>query len=421
MAGYKRERPVGSGQWQFSVYVGRDPVTRKKLWRYKTFRGGERAASKALAAFVTECAVEQSPATEGTLGYLLTHWMRLVERDRSPTTADEYWRIIDKVWMPKLGDVRLSKLATPAGARQIQAVLDAEHARGLSPASVEREFAIVRRALNEAVRLGWLPRSPVAGGQVVLPAKLDADDADPPSVAELVRILEIADADERTPGLGKLLRIAAATGLRRGELCGLRWRDVDLERGRLLVRKSAAVKKNRRKPGDTSAPQPRKVIVKDTKTHQKRPLKLDAGTVALLKAHLAACQATAEAAGVELPSKAFVFSREPDGSEPIRPPWITEAFKAAAVEAGLDANLHQLRHLNASLQLIAGVPLAVVSKRLGHSKQSTTLDIYSHVLDGDDAAADTLGELLGDLHPAAPAADAEVIELRPADGESETG
>jgi integrase len=410
MAGYKRERPPGSGQWQFSVYVGRDPVTRKKLWRYRKFKGGERAASKALAAYVTELSVERSPSTEGTVGYLLTHWMRMVERDRSPTTADEYWRIIDKVWMPGVGDVKLSKLT----AHQLQAILDAEHDRGLSPASVEREFAIVRRALNEAVRLGWITHSPAAG--VVLPAKLTEDDDDPPSIPELLKILAVADAAESGPGLGMLLRISAATGIRRGELCGLRWRDVDLERGRILVRKNAVIKKNRRRPGEDAPRRARKVVVKDTKTHQKRPISIDAGTVQLLKIHRERCEALAAEAGASMPTKAFVFSREPDGSVPIRPPWVTEAFKAAAVEAGVDAHLHQLRHLNATLQLAAGVPLAVVSKRLGHRYQSTTLNIYSHVLDGDEAAADVLGDLLSDAlggGQVEEAPEAEVIELRP--------
>ncbi len=416
MAGYKRERPPGSGQWQFSVYVGRDPVTRKKLWRYESFRGGERAASKALAAFVTACAVEKSPSTEGTVAYLLTHWMRTVERDRSPTTADEYWRIIDVLWMPKLGDVKLSKLT----AARLQAVLDAEHARGLSAASVEREFAVIRRALNEAVRLGWITVSPAAG--VVLPGKVDSgDDEDPPSIPDLLKILTVADADPGGPGLGMLLRISAATGIRRGELCGLRWRDVDLERGRMLIRKNAVIKKNRRKPGEDTPRKARKVVVKDTKTHQKRPISIDAGTVALLKIHTERCQRLADDAGVDLLTKAFVFSREPDGSVPIRPPWITRAFKDAAVEAGVDAHLHQLRHLNATLQLAAGVPLAVVSKRLGHRYQSTTLNIYSHVLDGDEAAADVLGDLLSSAIGGQTAAEpaAEVIELRP--GEAETG
>lgn len=419
MAGYKRERPPGSGQWQFSVYVGRDPMTRKKLWRYKKFHGGERAADKALAAFVTECAAERAPATEGTVAHLLRHWMRTVERDRSPTTADEYWRIIDTLWMPKLGAVKLSKLT----AVQLQAVLDAEHARGLSPASVERQFAVMRRALNVARQLGWITRSPA--DQVVLPANIDngqgLEDRDPPTVAELLKILHVADLDTSGPGLGMLLRVSAATGIRRGELCGLRWRDVDLERRRILVRKNAVVKKNRRSPGEDGGPKPRKVLVKDTKTHQKRPLSIDAGTVELLTLHREACEAIAGQAGTTLPSKAFVFSREPDGSVPIRPPWVTEAFKAAARAAGVDANLHQLRHLNATLQLAAGVPLAVVSKRLGHRYQSTTLNIYSHVLDGDEAAADVLGELLAGAHepPPLPTSDAEVIELRPV--EEQTG
>lgn len=417
MAGFKRERPTGSGNWELRAYAGLDPVTGKKLWRYGRFHGKPRAAQHALDELVAEVRAEAAPATEGTLAHLLTHWMRRVERDNSPDTAAGYWLIVDNLWMPRLGQVRLAKLTTT----HLQAVVDDEAARVIkkgphkdervSPQTVERHFAVVRSALNEGVRLGWLARSPA--DNVVLPAKGYKEDRDPPTVAELAKILVAAD----NPALGVALQISAATGVRRGELCGLRWRDVDFERRRIMVRKSVAVKKRRkRKAGEVRAPAKRELIVKDTKTHQKRPVSIDQGTVELLEALKAHSEGLAEqhAGTGRLVRDAFVFSPEPDGSVPLRPPWVTEAFKAAAVAAGLpDVNLHLLRHLNASLQLAAGVPLAVVSKRLGHRNQTTTLNIYSHVVDGDGAAADLLGELLAPaMSPPEPEiGDAEVIEL----------
>lgn len=424
MAGSKRERPEGSGNWELKAYAGIDPVTGKKRWEYSRFHGKSRAAQHALDAFVAKVRAQRAPATEGTVGHLLAHWMRTVERDRSVTTADEYWRIIDTLWMPRLGDVKLAKLTLS----DIQLVVDSEAARVIekgrgkgqkvSPETVERQFAVLRRALNEAVRMGWIPHSPA--DHVVLPGKQYREERDPPSVDELASILAAADqlGEERNAtALGMILRIAAATGLRRGELCGLRWRDIDLERGRIMVRKNAVVKKNRqRAAGEETTRRARTIVLKDTKTHQKRPVSIDAATVVLFRDLRLRCEAAAALAARDgkLAKDAFVFSRSADGSEPIRPPWITDTFKAAAVRAGVpDTNLHQLRHMNASLQLTLGVPLAVVSKRLGHRNQTTTLNIYSHVIDGDHAAAEVLGTalggVLGQAEPQQPAA--EVIPL----------
>jgi integrase len=421
MAGSKRERPPGSGYWELKVYAGVDPVTGRSRYVYDHFKGGARAAERALEKLVAKVRADRAPATEGTLGYLLTHWMRQIERDRSPETAAGYWLHIDNVWMPRLGDVKLAKLTTA----QLQGVVDDEAARvitkgarkdrTLSPDTVEREFAVVRRALNEAVRMGWLDRSPA--DNVVLPAKGYEDDDDPPTVAELLEILTVAD--QRDPSLGMLLRVSSATGVRRGELAGMRWRDVDFDRGRIMVVKNVVVKKRRkRQDGEHRPPAPRALVVKDTKNHQRRPVSIDQATVTLLRSlkDYVDDVAARETPDGRLVRDAFVFSREPDSAQPIRPPWITASFKEAAVAAGYPrVHLHQLRHLNASLQLAAGVPLAVVSKRLGHRNQSTTLGFYSHVLDGDEAAAEILGQLLAGAHEQQPGpepAAAEVIELK---------
>jgi integrase len=99
---------------------------------------------------------------------------------------------------------------------------------------------------------------------------------------------------------------------------------------------------------------------------------------------------------------AFVFSREPDGSLPLLPDWITVAFKKAATAAGVPAHLHQVRHLSAQAQLDAGIPLAIVSQRLGHDRQSTTTDIYNRrTRPRSPEAAAALGRMLDGPTPPA--------------------
>ncbi len=136
---------------------------------------------------------------------------------------------------------------------------------------------------------------------------------------------------------------------------------------------------------------------KDPKTHQVRQVDLDPGSVDVLRAHRADVEERARWAGTELAADAFVISRDPAGVNPIRPEYLTRGYKRAARAAGVpDSHLHDLRHLFATLQLGAGVPMRIVSKRLGHAKESTTSDIYNHAMPGEGrAAADILGKLLG--------------------------
>lgn len=366
-----------------------DPLTGRKRQRSRAFHGKARQADEALARLVSETATERAPATEGTFAFLLETWLRRAEHDLSPTTVQEYRRIADKVLIPALGAVPLRKLSP----RQLDAIYDRESDRGLSPATVGQVHAVARRALGQAVKWGWLDRNPALAAT---PPRRQDHEVQPPTVPELLALLAAADIAD--PDFGMLLRVAAATGVRRGELCGLRWRDVDLDGARVSVRSAVVVVKDRKAGGTVTDQRARVVVVKDPKTHQARHVSIDHETVTLLRLHRARVdeRARLDAPGGKLARDAFVFSAEPDGSAPVRPQTVSKRFRAAADAVGLTvARLHDLRHLNASLQLAAGVPLAVVSKRLGHSRQSTTLDIYSHVMDdGDSGAARVLGELL---------------------------
>jgi integrase len=385
--GSLRER--GPGVWELRVNLAPDPITGRQRQKSKTFRGSDRAAQVELAKLIAKTSGERTTGTSATFGRLLHEWLERKARECSPTTISQYRRHVELVWTPALGDTPLDRLK----ARHLQAVIDREHQRGLSAPSVERLFASARGALRLGVRLEWLDRSPHEN--VVLPAD-NRDQPDDPTPSELLEVLRAADVLD--PGLGLILRVDAATGVRRGELCGVRWRDVDLEAGRLKVQKNVVVVSQRTAADAPGKRRRRKVIVKDTKTHSKRPISLDADTVELLRLLRAWMDrnALASAPAGKLVRDAFVFSREPDGSAPLQPEWISTGFRRAAQGAGVTAHLHQLRHLSASQLLTAKVPLAVVSKRLGHRKQSTTTDFYNDVIDlaADLPAAEILGTML---------------------------
>ncbi len=171
-------------------------------------------------------------------------------------------------------------------------------------------------------------------------------------------------------------RLAAMTGLRRGELAGLRWADLDLDVGVLHVRQQ------RVQIGYEVVEGPPK-----SKTGE-RSVQLDPSTVDVLRAHALAQEAACVLAGDLWQGDDFVFCRE-DGS-PLHPEFITRHFDRLVQRLGLPSiRLHDLRHTHASHGLAAGVPLKVIQERLGHSSLALTADTYTHVLPqvASDAAA----------------------------------
>jgi integrase len=404
--------PNGSAvrRWELRVNLSPDPVTGRRRQQSETFKGTEKQAHAALAKLIARTAEARDPATEATFGYLLEAWLERCERNLAASTVAGYRRIVDCIWMPKLGHVALSKLEP----RHLQAVLDWDHGRTymkgkqkrkITAATVLRHWACAREALNSAVRMGWIPVSP--GDRVELPSaskpRVDLDDD------ALLEIL--ATADGMDPALGLILRVATISGARRSEQLGLRWRDVDWKRNRVRFAQGVVVLANPRRRATDPKRRPRRVVITDTKSHKDTPVTLDADSMLLLGALHEWSQANATAMGCRVTRDSFVFSREPDGSKPLRPDWLSTAFKRAARKAGHpDAHLHQLRHLSASVMLSHGIPTAVASKRLGHARETTTTDFYSHAIQTDEAAAQVLARVLFPKQLVEPTAgDAEVI------------
>ncbi|SUP17827.1 site-specific tyrosine recombinase XerC [Tsukamurella pulmonis] len=196
---------------------------------------------------------------------------------------------------------------------------------------------------------------------------------------ELGQFLDHVQGDR----LGPLFEVAAYTGLRRGELVGLRWDDIDLVRGVIIVRQQVVEIDGSGVVCPFCGGEHRAYRFGPPKTAsgEARRVDLDHGTVGVLLGQQLAQQGERDAWADAYSDHGLVFARE-DGS-PIPPSDVTAAFYRLTDAAGLRrVRLHDLRHGQASLMLAAGVPIAVVSKRLGHSSISITSDTYSHLLEG---------------------------------------
>jgi integrase len=256
--------------------------------------------------------------------------------------------------------------------------------QGKSPKTIRNLHATVSSALHQAERWGWVARN---AAEHAKPPRDSQRRLQTPSV-DVVKSIVLA-AEARDPHLAPLLMLAALTGMRRGELCALRWSDVRLEAGELHVSRSIVVV-----PGGLAE--------KSTKTDRDRQVALDSVGVAVLRLHRAQGEGLAAIVKCNIGPTSFVFSPEPDGTVPYRPDTVTSFFIRVRDSLGLvGVRLHDLRHFTATQLIGAGVDVRTVAGRLGHSDPSLTLRTYAHVLeDRDRAAASVMGRMLSETESA---------------------
>jgi integrase len=379
MKGFMRQR---GASWELRVFLGPDPLTGKKRYATRTVRGGKREAQTALAEMVTEAERGLTARTTATVGELLEAWFEFASPDFSPKTVKETRGYIDRSLMPALGSRRLAKLK-PADLDAFYRRLltsGGVGGRSLAPGTVKRIHGILRRALNQGVKWGWIGINPATA---TTPPRVPASDIKPPSPEALGRVLRRAEVD--SPDLASYLMLAAATGARRSELIALRWTDVDLDGATVSIERGIV-------------DGPHGLVEKGTKTHSVRRVSLDARTMSAVADHRERMIDRAEICGVEAAADAFVFSNTADGSQPWFPDSVSRSFKRLCEKEGVpDVRLHDLRHFVATQLLSAGVDVRTVAGRLGHRNAATTLNVYAHFVEQTDrAAADIMGGVLRD-------------------------
>ncbi|WP_245784805.1 tyrosine-type recombinase/integrase [Geodermatophilus amargosae] len=262
-----------------------------------------------------------------------------------------------------------------AWMRQLEVSGRADGTGGLSARAVRYGFILLRAALSDAVRQGRLAGNPTDRATPPSPSEARPPEMQAWTAAELARFMRWADADD--PDLAMCWRLLAATGMRRGEVLALRWRDVDLDAGRLQVRCSVGTVK------DKGAGQ--RLMEGPTESGQSRVVDLDAGTVAALRAYRAAREQVSPGL---VRDSALVLSgldgshRHPERFSRRFTAQVVRARKALGEEQLPVIRLHDLRHTHATLLLADGVPVKLVSERLGHASATITLTVYQHVHPG---------------------------------------
>ncbi len=363
--------------WSYVVDVHGGRTNRRQRMKggFPTKREAERALRGVERAIDSNSFVV---ATDETVGdFLVKQWLPAMKPPTlRGTTWVEYRRKVNTHVVPRLGNLPLQSLK-PSHLNAFYADLlsagRADGTGGLAPKTVREVHVIVRKALKDAVRWGHVSRNV-------------ADLANPPSQrasaaarrrtmqtwtpAELHAFLE-HDPEDR---LHYAWIVAATTGMRRSEVLGLRWADVDMAAASLAVRQRLASVDGRPELSEPKS------------NRSGRVLDLDERTVAVLRARRAQQAEYRLVCGPAWHDLDLVVSRE-DGLW-IHPDWFSELFRRRVAAVGIrPIRLHDLRHTHATLLLQAGVNAKIVSERLGHHSVAFTLDTYAHVMPGMQAAA----------------------------------
>jgi len=368
--------------WAVVVEVGRDPNTGKRVrkWHsgYRTKRDAERARIEILSRLDHGTYVSPDRRTVGS--YLEGDWLPAVKARLKASTWDSYSRNIRLHISPELGPIPLQAL-TATRLNEFYASLISEGRRdgngGLAPKTVRYLHGIIRKALADAARWNLLQRNV-------------ADQADPPTIRSTAPEMKTWTADELAQFLDFVSDdqlyaawvVAATAGLRRGEVLGLRWIDIDLNASRLSVQQTLV----------SVAYETRFSVPKTARS--RRSVSLDATTVAALRAHRKRQLEERMSWGQAYRDSGLVVTRE-DGTL-VHPDRFTQMFDKHVKDAGLPRiRLHDLRHTHATLALGAGVHPKVVSERLGHATVAFTLDVYSHAVPAlQEEAADRIAALI---------------------------
>jgi integrase len=373
----KDHRPGGRCECPFSLVVpGVSPGSTRSVSHPGPIKDARAERRRLLSEGRPVVQVEPKTLTE-----FFGAWMRADQRRVSPATL--YWRegIFRRQIGPELGGLRLTDI-TP---EVVLGFLNNIAATAKSLRMVTKNAQVLSSCLSTAVRWGRIPANPCAGNnanRMQVGEPTDESEKRVLTPSELVRLFDAVP----TPRNRTMVRVAAEAALRRGEIVGLRWSDVDVDRKRIHVRRSvwqdptARVKHTKRPKGHTA----RTVPIGDDLTNLLAEWRLVCVT----------------ASGGDLSGPVWPGR---DGG-PVAAETPTQVVERACRRAGLVdgtgrplVNLHGLRHGCGSIMLMAGVPLIAVSRFLGHANVQITAQVYSHLVSGEEqlrAASDALNGLL---------------------------
>ena len=370
------------GRWEAKLTIAGSGGRRLR----KSFYGKTRAA---VAERLTRALRDQQQGLpvradeRQATGAFLEGWLATIRPTVRPTTFVSYEGHVRRHLRPALERVPLAKL-TPQHVREL---LAAKLEAGLSPRTVQYVQAVLRAALNQALRDGLVARN-VA--MLVSGPRVRRHEIQPLGPEEARRLLDAARGDR----LEALYTVATMLGLRQGEALGLRWSDVDLEAGTLRVTRTLQRIPKMLRGDDDRGRGTRYVLAEPKTSGSRRTVVMPRTVAAALTAHrIRQIEERLAAGPAWQPSWDLVFATSI--GTPLDARNVTKGFQALVSRAGLPRlRFHDLRHSAATLLLAQGIPPRVIMETLGHSQISMTMNLYAHVLPTlQREAADRMDEL----------------------------
>jgi integrase len=362
--GHVRQRSPQS--WELRYSLGTDPASGRRRIATVTVKGTRKDAERELRRLLrTLDTGEYIEPSHMTVGQWLEQWLDTVRAEVSPKSHERYAEIVRNFLVPALGHVPLVKLVAPqlqeaynrwaSGGR-----LDGKDG-GLSPLTRRYIHTIVRSALSRAVEQQLLARNPADAFKKRLP-KVERHELTTLSAEQSARLLDAIKASR----LYWPVLLALSTGMRRGEILALRWRNVDLDRGALRVMESLEQTKSGLRFKPPKSGKTRAITLPSFATEELRRFRREQAEELFRL-------------GIRQGGDTLVCGRA-DG-RPHQPRSLTQEFTRLMrrVKDLPRIRLHDLRHSHATQLLLSGVHPKIAQERLGHSTIATTLDLYSHV------------------------------------------
>jgi integrase len=345
-------------------WVAQYAVSTNNALRYRQFYGKtqKEAIQKRSEAWAKESAGLVSEAGRTTVGKHLDRWLEeSMKGSVKPATYENYSQLIRRHVIPALGRTKLTNLTTNHIRRFRRQKLDER----LSTRTVQCLLFLLRKALQQAVEDGLIPRNVAQGVKV---SQVGKEEIRPLLPEQIKRFLEAANGER----FYALYVLAIHTGLRQGELLGLRWEDVDLEARTLCVRRTLS-------GAEGGCP----VFGAPKTAKSRRSVGLTQRAVEVLERHRAIQEEERSRLGPFWKNTGLVF-RSTTSTPVNRHNLMNRSYKPLLEKAGLprSTRFHDLRHTAASLLFSQGTHPKLVQEALGHSTITVTLDVYSHMIPG---------------------------------------
>lgn len=376
MTGHVRRR--GEHSWELKFDLGVDPLTKKRLTRYHSFKGTKREAEAEMIRLKAAANKGEyvDPSKETVAGFL-DRWEAWATTQVSGKTLERYQELTRLYIRPRLGALPVQKLRTVHLAELYGALQKpkVDAGGGLAPRTVGHVHRLLKRALGHALKWGVILSNPASSAEPPRAQRTEIEILGPDQVKLLVQGL-------KGKTLYPIAVLGLATGMRRGELVALRWSDVDLDVGKIKVERSLE---------QTRAG----LRFKEPKTRAgRRTVVIGPSIVGQLRAHWRAQQEQRLALGLgRAGADDLVFARH-DGS-PYPPDSLTFDWARTVRSLKLPiVTFHALRHTHVSQLIADGMDVVTVSRRIGHSNPTTTLGVYAHLFGATDERAANVVETL---------------------------